>query len=322
MLRALAKRLPHPLLMRIHHHYQLAQQSALARELSGRTGLPLLETLDLPRLKTSDTVFVLGSGPSINEIPDARWDVIGRHDSIAMNFWPVHAFVPRIYLFENICRTEDDPLMFDALQGLLRKRAEDYRCTVKIVSELRPLDSRQLVLEIPEAFRQLLYVGYSANVVARDERELARGLRYLLGKGVFEQGNQIPWHFKYAGSVLAAMSLAVRMGYRHIVLCGIDLGKAEYFYQDPTRYPVASQWEFAPRSHLYPAARRLKWLVPAPEAIIHFKREILDPARIELFVENRSSKLFPEVPEISLGQFEQLATTAGAGTSSRVQGIR
>ena len=68
MIRALAKRLPHPLLMRIHHRYQLAQRSALAREASSRTGLPLLETLDLRPLKTSDTVFILGSGSSINEV--------------------------------------------------------------------------------------------------------------------------------------------------------------------------------------------------------------------------------------------------------------
>ena len=102
MIRALAKRLPHPLLMRLHQRYQLAQQSALAREVSSRTGLPLLETLDLTPLKSSDTVFLLGSGRSINEIREDRWQVIGRHDSIAMNFWLAHAFVPRIYLFENV----------------------------------------------------------------------------------------------------------------------------------------------------------------------------------------------------------------------------
>jgi hypothetical protein len=316
MFRALAKRLPYPLLMRIHHRYQLAQQSALAREVSSRTGLPLLETLDLGPLKTSDTVFVLGSGSSINEISDARWKGIGCHDSIAMNFWPVHPFVPRIYLFENIARIQDNELIFDALQGLFERRALDYRNTSKIVSELVPLNARQLILEIPEPFCHLLYVGYSTNVIARDERELVRGIRYMLSKGVFDQGSQIRWHFKYAGSVLAALSLAVRMGYRRIVLCGIDLGTAEYFYQNPERYPEACQWEFLPRQQLHPAARRLKWLVPAPEAIVHFKREVLDRARIELFVENRSSKLFPSVSEVSPALFEPLATTGGGPGST------
>src|ERR1039458_7387443 len=135
MLRALAKRLPHPLLMRLHHRYQLRVQSALARRVADRTGLPLLEKLDLSQIKTSDTVFVLGSGASINEILDRRWEVIGRHDTIALNFWPVHPFVPRIYLFENVDRAEGYETMFDVLQQLLCRRAVDYRNVVKIRSE-------------------------------------------------------------------------------------------------------------------------------------------------------------------------------------------
>ena len=94
MFRSLAKRLPHPLLMRLHQRYQLRTQSALARMVAQRTGLPVLETLDLSQIKTSDTVFVLGSGWSINEITEQRWKVIGRHDTIALNFWLVHPFVP------------------------------------------------------------------------------------------------------------------------------------------------------------------------------------------------------------------------------------
>jgi hypothetical protein len=307
MLKSLAKRLPHPLLMRLHQRYQLARQSALAREISGRTGLPLLETLDLTPLKSSDTVFILGSGWSINEIGDERWKVIGRHDSIAMNFWPAHAFVPGIYLFENVARSPGYELVFDALQGLLQRRTQDYRNTVKIVSELQPLDSRQLILEIPPAFRPNLYVGYSAGVVARTQQELIAGLRYLCQKRVFAPGDRISWHFKYQGSVTAAISLAVRMNYRRIVLCGVDLGNAEYFYQHRQKYPEACNWEFAPRDQPHLMARRYEWGLPAQEAIYLFTQEVLDPAGIELFVENRSSKLFPRIPEASPQLFEQLA---------------
>ena len=298
MLKSLAKRLPHPLLMRLHQRYQLARQSALAREISGRTGLPLLKTLDLRPLKSSDTVFVLGSGGSINEIRDERWKVIGRHDSIAMNFWPAHAFVPRIYLFENVPRIPGCELVFDALQELMRLRAEDYRNTVKIVSELQPLDSRQLILEIPHIFRRNLYVGYSAGVVARTERELIAGLRYLRQKRVFSPSDRIPWHFRYQSSVTAAISLAVRMNYRRIVLCGIDLGSAEYFYQHRQKYPEVCNWEFTPRDQPHLMARRYAWGLPTQDAIYHFKQEILDPAGIELFAENRSSTLFPKIPEV------------------------
>jgi hypothetical protein len=320
MIRALAKHLPHPLLMRMHQRYQLAHQSALAHEISSRTGLPLLESLDLSRLKISDTVFILGSGLSVNEISDLKWEVISHHDSIALNFWPVHPFVPTIYLFENVRPLDDLQVMFDALKGLLERRASDYQHTVKVVSEFVPLNHRQLVLEIPEAFREHLYIGYSANIVARNEEELVAGLRYMIKRGMFQHRDHIRWQFKSGGSVLAALSMAVSMGYRRIVLCGIDLKNAEYFYQDPRRYPEASQWEFVPRNSLHMAARRLQWLVPAQEVIVHFKREVLDTAQIELFVENRSSALFPRVAELSWEALPRFAQTISGEVPRRNQG--
>jgi hypothetical protein len=298
MLKALAKNLPHPLLMRIHHYYDLHRQSTLARAISDQIGLPLVETLDFSQTKTSGTVFVLGSGSSINEISDRRWEVIGRHDTIALNFWPVHPFVPRIHLFENIDRTEGNETMFDCFQNLLQSRAPDYHNVTKVISELRPLNSRQLVFEIPESFRPNLYIGYSTGVVARSEQEFIAGMRYLRRRGIFEPGNHVAWHFKYGSSVIAAMSLAARMNYRRIVLCGIDLGNADYFYHDANRYPEASAWEFMPRFEPQVTTLRLKWRLSAQDAIYHFKQEVLDPAGIELFVENRSSTLFPQIPEV------------------------
>ena len=298
MLKALAKKLPHPVLLRIYHYYDLHRKSTLARAVAERTGLPQLETLDLSRIKTSDTVFVLGSGWSINEITDRRWEIIGRHDTIALNFWLVHPFVPRIYLFEDINLTEGYEVMFEAFQGLLQRRADDYRDVVKVISELQPLGPKQVAFEIPEGFRPNFYVGYSTGVIARNERELVAGIRYLRQQGIFEPGNHIAWHFKYGGSVIAAISLAARMNYRRIVLCGIDLGRAVYFYHHPERYPEACNWEFMPRNQPQVMARRYEWGLPAQDAIYHFKQEVLDPDGIELFVENCNSTLFPKIPEV------------------------
>ena len=310
MIRALAKRLPHPLLMRLHHRYQRRTQSALARAVAERTGLPLLETLDLSQVKSSDTVFVLGSGSSINGISEQRWDTIGRHDTIALNFWPVHWFIPKIHLFENIYATDDSDVeryerLFEAFQSLIRRRGDEYRSVTKIVSELHRLDRKQLILQVPEVFRPNLYIGHSAGVVARNENEFIAGLRYLQRQGIFAPGNHIAWHFKYGGSVIAAMSLAVRMNYRRIVLCGVDLGMAEYFYQDPVLYPESTNWEFAPRGEIHPTTRKLQWLLPSQNAIYCFKQQVLDPASIELYVENRSSTLFPRIPEAPPQLFEQ-----------------
>ena len=86
MFKSLAKQLPHPLLCRLYHHVHLREEAIRAAKAATRADLPLMESLDLQRLKTSETIFVLGSAWSINDISEERWRVIGRHDTFGMNF--------------------------------------------------------------------------------------------------------------------------------------------------------------------------------------------------------------------------------------------
>src|ERR1019366_871220 len=305
MIKSLIKQLPHPLLLRLYHAYYMRQQHSLALELARATSLPLLDALKLSPLKTSDTVFILGSGWSINDIPEKRWDVIGRHDTIGFNFWPVHAFVPRIFVFENL-RTSIQQDLNSAFLTIIQRRAHDYRHTVKIATEPHPQSERQLLHELPLGFRENLYIGYTAPVTARSEAELEAGISFLRSSGVFEAADSVEWLFKYGGSVIAGLNLAVRMNYKRIVLCGIDLGKQDYFYQHRERYPDSADWEFAPRKDVHLTARRLPWMVPAQQVIHAVKKGVLDPAGIELFVENRSSTLFPSIADVPPPLWEML----------------
>ncbi len=166
MIKSLIKQLPHPLLLRVYHAYYLRQQHSLAVDLARATNLPLLETLNLSPIKTSDTVFILGSGWSINEIPDNRWDVIGRHDTIGFNFWPVHPFVPRIFVFENLCTSIQQDL-YRAFFTTIQRRAQDYRLTVKIATEPHPQSRAAALARVTgglsrESLHRLHRAGYRA----------------------------------------------------------------------------------------------------------------------------------------------------------------
>src|SRR5271155_5677250 len=163
-IRSLAKRLPHPLLYRLYHHTRLREQSARAAKAADLAGLPLLQTLELHNLRVSDTLFILGSASSINEISEDRWRTIGRHDSVGINFWPAHPFVPRFFHFENMTYDEQ-PAMYETFRSLLERRSEAYRNTVKIVTEVNPIGPRQTVFQLPEGMKGNLYVGFSMPVV-------------------------------------------------------------------------------------------------------------------------------------------------------------
>jgi hypothetical protein len=306
VVRSLAKRLPHPLLCRLYHYKRLREETARTAKAAALAGLPLLESLDLAHLKSSDTLFILGSAQSINQISGQRWKIIGKHDSVGMNFWPVHSFVPRLLHFENL-RYDEQPVMYEALRGVFERRAEAYANTLKIVTEVGPMGPRQLAFEIPKEMQKGLYLGFSMPVVARCEEELRSGIRFMGSIGALQRRSTVSWLFKYGGSVIAMMALATVMGYKRIILCGVDLNRQAYFYQNRELYPECAGWEFVPRENVHLTARRLPWLVPAPAAVQIFKELVLDPAGIELFVESGESALYPGVPVASQSLFEELS---------------
>src|SRR6056297_4338855 len=70
------------------------------RDLAAEAGVPFLKTADLAARRGSDTLVVFGSGASINDISDAEWKWISRQDTMGVNFWPLHPFVPKMLMFE------------------------------------------------------------------------------------------------------------------------------------------------------------------------------------------------------------------------------
>jgi len=315
MLRSLAKRLPHPLLSRLYHYTRLREESARSAQAAAKASLPLLETLDLPRLRASDTLFILGSAWSINDIPDKRWEIIKRCDSVGLNFWLAHPFTPRLLHFEAITY-DQQPEMYDAFLALAKRRAEAYRDTVKIVTEVSPTAGRQTLFDLPDTMKRNLYVGFSMPVVARNEKELRRGIDFMRSIGAFSPDHRTQWLFKYGGSIIAMMTLAVLMGYKRIILCGVDLNRQDYFYQHHERYPEYAGWEFTARSEQHLTTRQLPWLVPAQSAVWIFKEMVLDPAGIELYVESPVSTLCPRVPIADQNLFDQLGRKPGPANSS------
>lgn len=299
-LKQVASHLPYPLLLRAYAATVGRREASLAAEAAQRASIPLLDGGVFRGRKRSDTVFVLGSGSSINRIGAERWQGMAAHDTIALNFWPIHPFVPTYYLFESVPPASDDPTfslaMFPLLLELFARRAEDYAGTPKVISNLARVGD-QLALHLPEAWRVNLFWCPMPPVVARTPHELGYCLRYLDAQGVFATSGPLEALFKYGSNLVMCLSLAIRLGYRRIVLCGVDLSDQAYFYQDRERFPEFCDYEFLPRQQIHKTARKLPWLVPIDQVLLGLIAEILEPRGIELFVENRSSALWPRIPE-------------------------
>lgn len=189
--------------------------------------------------RTSDTVFIMGSGPSINSFSRSNLQEIAAHDSIGFNFFLVHEMVTSHYLLQ---LPPPGPFRSSLIE-LLKLRQSDYQ------------DS-QIMVRGDKTFRGPLSFGEVADSLFGQKKvwflpELAINSRVqidpyqmmeffsflgLLSSGVV--GRAVP---KWRGTLGLALSLAYQMGYENIVLCGFDMQDSTHFYDAPVyenRFPA------------------------------------------------------------------------------------
>ena len=303
-------KLSHPLFLRAYYLKYLFSELRKEEYCRRQLGILPFAELDLRAVKRSDILFILASGSSINEISLARWDAIARHDSIGFNFWPIHPFVPGMYLMEAIPKNSPQG-MFEPLCRIAHQRAKEYTNVVKVVTELRNA-MPGMRFAGSEEWVGPLYALRTIPVAARTESEFAYGLSYLRSKGVFDVVDRINIVFKQASTLSSLIALAIRMQYRTIVLCGVDLNHSEYFYQDKVLYPETASLEFSPHYRPHATNSPMPWRITIEAVILEMKRQFLDPAGIQLYVENCSSALWPRISEAPSSLFTTQAVKAAA----------
>lgn len=292
-LKSLAKSLPYPVFLRLFYAWDRMRWRRWAEAARKRAGIPSLDEVDLWQTKSSDTLFVLGSGPSINRISAERWKLIAAHDTVGFNWWLYHSFVPKFYFLE-VIEKEESPEAFEAYLTLASRRGSDYSSTIKVAMEFHTLGTQTLDY-LPIAFRKNLFAAHKVEAPARNEEELARALRYLQSRGAFQVAGRFPCLLKYAASLTTMLVFALKLGYKRVVLCGIDLKTADSFYHD-RRFYFESWCPPVMENGIHRTDVPLAWRVPAARAVAVIKQQLLDPAGIELYVENEQSALWPMVP--------------------------
>ena len=293
-LKSLAKSLPYPVFLRLFYAWDRMRWRPRAESARKRAGIPRLNQVDLSQIKSSDTLFVLGSGPSINRISAERWKLIAAHDTVGFNWWLYHAFVPKFYFLE-VIEKEVSPEAFEAYLNLASHRAADYASTIKIAMEFHRLGAQTLD-HLPSAFRKNLFAAHKIEAPARNEAELARALRYLQSRGAFQVTGRFSCLLKYAASLTSMLAFALKLGYKRVVLCGVDLKTPDYFFQDRRIYPESWEPPEAERFETHFTEVPLTWKLPVTRAVAVMKHQLLDPAGVELYIESQDSALWPMVP--------------------------
>jgi hypothetical protein len=191
------------------HAARLSYLYALDR--LGRRDYHLLTEAELLATRTSDTAFVFGSGRSLVDIGAAEWERIAECGTISLREFPRQRWVRVDYhvtgevdfLEEYAQRFSENPLYAGAVfvvQGGWRAERGNE------------LIGRRL---LPAGARLFRFRRIARGIVSPPSRSLRRGLVHGFN------------------SIFDATNLAALLGFRRIVLAGVDLYNKEYFWLDP-----------------------------------------------------------------------------------------
>lgn len=207
-------------------------------DFASKANIALADIFESPILDNSNsrTLFILGSGWSINSLTEEMIDHIGKHQSIGINFWFFHDFVPSLFSFDagKVEDSEKPDLRASLTQlGKLFSRPAIVQQKPKVLY-LRPFqgDSSFLV-PISEVLLSQSWVHGRANLVSQTARALEADIRYLLARLIDRRlpSTVLPDN---GSSVARLVFLALAQGFRDIVLVGVDLDAKPHFWFAPS----------------------------------------------------------------------------------------
>jgi hypothetical protein len=277
--------------------------------------------IDLSPWKKSDTVYILGSGYSINSYSEADWNQIRRADSIGFNFWLYHDHVPTYYVDEvgyRKYRALNEGVLFE----LQKLRLASYRNTPVLLKEISTLPTRgaEYIESYPFLSLPHFCTPFTRTVKGRSTTSLAWHLRAISVMGGFDAQPRIWYMLNHRNSIFSLCVLSIILGYRKIVLCGIDLNSPYYFFRskkyrtstlpqlpDPGQHPelaaalpnyYAIPDEDDPKAAMntHSAIQHKAKTLTITEAMAVLAHTIAKPRGIQIEVALRSSALYPTLP--------------------------
>jgi hypothetical protein len=262
---------------------------------------PIAE-FNLHSKKTSDQIFILGSGYSINEITPAQWTHIETHDSFGFNTWCFHPHVPTYYGLETSLYTDFTHIIVNQFN----RRKEAYSKVPLFIQYQHFIKSgfsyqEHLKLAKDQVYYFVPYTPHTTNTYL---------LRQAIRKSLEERKNDLTEVIHYAGSLSYVIMMCYRMGYKKITLLGIDMNDPRYWYMKEGVSKEAKEIADYLEAHAAKTGRSKrggkhatvdkKWTskygsLPMDTYIYILREEMLKKG-VELYVGNRESRLYPTLP--------------------------
>jgi len=200
--------------------------------------LPLMSCENFLRPKTSDVLYILGCGSSVNDLSERQIDLINKSDSIGINLFIVHELIkPSYYSVEVVDSGHDDKVKNSQMYCTLLKEKTLRNKNLKFIVNLESWSTvKRMIPDILKygevnLIQQVGIPGKSIKYFSKlHQFAISRLLKMLLGPEMT---------FGKNASVVSLVYFGILRGYKNIVLCGVDLS-AEYFWEGKSgalKYP-------------------------------------------------------------------------------------
>ena len=176
--------------------------------------------------KDSETLYILGSGGSINELSNNQWNTINENNSFGFNFWMLHDFVPDYYMFE---LPREDSRVEEFVELLNIKEKEYANVPLLMTDPIATYSNLKKKIK-PEQYNNIVYCK-EINIPYDGENlySFKQSLEYIR-KNDLNIGSDVTYLYKRRASLTSIILLGYMLGYANIVLCGVDLNDTDYFY--------------------------------------------------------------------------------------------
>lgn len=201
----------------------------------------IISTREFIRRKQSDTIVVLGSGYSINNISDKGWGKIASYDSIGFNWFCHHKFGPTFYAIREQANTKQ------------RNKATETRKRLFADMAKPSLASTCLIVHNVKGSKVYNYAKNHSRfaqdgIIVKDRK--GKSVAAQFKHDIFKRG---VFHGK--SSLMNVIHIAIYLKYKRILFAGVDLRNSQYFWLDPKATRINIHQKRLKSHNRHPAAK-------------------------------------------------------------------
>lgn len=260
----------------------------------------------LKKDKKSDTLFILGSGHSINEIKKTKWKQIKSKESWGFNNWFIHDFVPNFFFVQSYFKKKKNLEYFLKMDKLMKQILFEKRNLYKNVNFYIRGDNVNNNTFHESQFGETILKSefkyfFMSELIVRSKCKI-RPYKLMISMyklGFFKNNsNEIPIP-KFGNTITELICLALIMGYKEIVLCGIDMNDSGHFYDKDIylkKYVFLKKLNsFSNKNQIHPHADRRSLRYTTKDVIMDLNKFAKEKFDSQIFVSSETSSLYPEI---------------------------